>query len=105
MGFDIENDGSTEEPIHDFVPVTTSRKRLLEGSPAKVTRGVVIRAPRANTATIFVGGRRVTSDQARGTAGMPIDPGESITIPCRDASKLYVITASGAEQGAHWLGI
>jgi hypothetical protein len=93
--------------MHGHVTAGTTRIPLTEGS-YPVNRGVLLRAPgtleaNANTAPVWVGGKRVTAD-ASSTGGMPIPPGQALFIPIEDTSLLYVIsTAEG--QDLAWMAM
>ena len=67
------------------------------------TRGILLRAagandPVPNTDVIWIGNSTVTP-----SAGMPIAPGESLTVPLAQGSNLYAISTS-ADQNLAWLG-
>lgn len=101
---DIENDAASGEPIHGHRVVSSARTRLTEPSPALVTRGVVVRASRLNSGTIFLGGRSVT-DFGGAAPGMPVEPGESITIPVRDPASLWLVSDSLIDQQVAWIAV
>lgn len=102
---EITQDAFEGDLLHDCLPVTMVAKPLMEQGPRKLTRGVLIYAPRTNTQPIFVGGPRVTPNTDRGTAGLPIYPGESVTIPSADLGKVFVITTTNEGHRAHWIGV
>lgn len=67
------------------------------------TRGILLRAagvndPVPNTNVIWVGGSTVTSSD-----GMPIAPGEALTVPLAHGKDLYAISTL-ADQKLAWLG-
>ena len=112
----VVSDGSDQEPAHGWTPVTQTAAPLIafpdkQGlAPGRISRGLLVRAPgpdddEPNTAPVYVGARRVTGDRNIGTGGTPLPPGASITIPCRDPSKIFVVTASGATQYVSWIGV
>lgn len=51
---------------------------------------LVVAAPAANTADVFIGGPGVTT-----ATGMPLTPGSSMTFDLAGAEDLYAIVASG----------
>lgn len=72
--------------------------------PATLVQGVVLRAagasdPTPNTDTIWVGKATVGTGN-----GMPISPGETMSIPVEDMSQLYAISTS-ANQSLAWWGM
>ena len=111
---DIAYDGSLQAPIHGHAVVTTTSSPLAVQGLAtdRITRGILVRAPGpndlggGNTAIVFVGGPQVTADNNVGTGGIPLPPGTSITIPCRDPNQIYVVAPSGATtQDLAWMGV
>ncbi len=72
-------------------------------------KGVLIRAPGSkdpvpNTACVWIGGRGVTAGIGAATDGVGLSPGESITLPIADLSKVFVVAAV-ANQRVQWLAI
>lgn len=67
------------------------------------TRGILLRAagvndPIPNTNVIWVGGSTVTPSD-----GMPIAPGEALTVPLAQGQNLYAVSTL-ADQKLAWLG-
>lgn len=110
---DIQNDGTTNAPITGHIDVGFEPKPLALNAPYTLTRSVVIRASGegepgpgeggGNSAIVFLGGPNVRAAYADG-GGIPLLPGESYTLPCRDLSKVWVVAAS---EGQHvsWCGV
>jgi len=67
-------------------------------------RGVVLRAPSANTGIIYVGNSDVTAGTTAATDGIPLEPGESLFIEIDNPNKLYGI-ADVANQKIFWSAI
>lgn len=70
-------------------------------------KGAVLRCPGAsdaspNTDTIWLGGASVTADNDPKTGGMPILPGQAITIPILDPSELWLVSDAAAQDIA-WI--
>ena len=63
----------------------------------KFNAGVIIFAPSANTASIFLGDSAVTV----GT-GFPLPPGANIELPIEELQDIYAISA--AAQNLNWIG-
>ncbi len=63
----------------------------------KFNAGVIIFAPSANTASIFLGDAAVTV----GT-GFPLPPGANIELPIEELQNIYAISA--AAQNLNWIG-
>lgn len=111
---EIVSDSSDQEPVHGHCPVTTTRRSLLpEGATlrkGRITRGICVRAPGTqditggNSAVVFVGGSNVTPGNDEQSGGVPLIPGASITLPCRDPSKVFVVTPTGT-QDVSWVGV
>lgn len=53
-------------------------------------QGVIVKAHSDNAATIYVGKSDVTADQNNTTGGYPLEPGESVGVPCRNLTEVYV---------------
>lgn len=68
---------------------------VVASNPA--SNGVLVKAPIANTGTIYIGGSGVTTGN-----GYPLDPGENITIEIDNANKIYAI-ASVDNQTVAWV--
>ena len=109
---DIISEGSAEEPAHGGVIVTQASQALAVAGLARgrIAHGILIRAPgpdddTPNTKPVYVGAPRVTGDQNVRTAGTALPPGASITLPCLDPSKVFVVTASGDNQFVTWIGV
>tara|TARA_B100000700_G_scaffold320652_2_gene418345 strand:+ start:2338 stop:2637 length:300 start_codon:yes stop_codon:yes gene_type:complete len=75
----------------------------LTSSVVKAKRGVQITADSDNAATIYVGNSNVTADAADTTDGYPIAAGETVVIPTRKPSDLYLIAESGDAGKVWWL--
>jgi hypothetical protein len=67
----------------------------LTTNTTKADRGVQITAGAGNSAIIYVGLHNVTADSADDTDGFPLAAGESILVPVRDATKVYVVASTG----------
>jgi hypothetical protein len=110
---EISYDGSEQAPIHGHCPVTSTAAALAVAGLQKgrITRGILVRAPgpsddTPNTCVVYVGGPQVTADNNAGTGGVPVPPGATISLPCRDPSLIFVVTKNGAStQDVSWLGV
>lgn len=82
-----------------YVSVTTSAT-LLNTDTSEVpgfTGGVVtVRVPSGGT-TIQIGGSDVTSGTTAGTAGIPLQAGEFMSIPYGPSEGVYAIVASSTQ--------
>lgn len=58
-------------------------------------QGVLVKAAPTNAGTIYVGKSDVTTDYADATGGFPLDPGESVGVPCRDVNQVFIRGTSG----------
>jgi hypothetical protein len=53
-------------------------------------QGVLVKASKNNSGTVYVGESSVTADEGAATSGYPLEPGESVGVPCRNANTVYV---------------
>ena len=65
-------------------------------------KGILLRAagdndPTPNTNVIWIGGPYVTSSD-----GMPLAPGETMTLPLETAENLYAISTAASQNLAWW---
>lgn len=98
--------GSSTSPSSDFEHggnsnVGTSAEQIvIESTPA--AHGVLIRAHKDNTGTVYIGKSDVTAGSADATDGMPLQAGESLTLNVDNANKVYAI-GSAAGQKLFWV--
>lgn len=109
-GVDIANDGIEIAPLHGHVevPAAPARAALAPAGKFKLTRSVCIRAAGSmetgpgdgggNSVVVYVGGPGVEVGHVS-NGGCPLAPGESITLPCRDLSQIFVTRAAGGGTG------
>lgn len=72
-------------------------------------KGILLRCPGTddtvpNTDPVWVAQTPNVTSDSTGTGGFPIAPGESVSLPVNDPSKLYVISTAAAQTIA-WMGI
>lgn len=70
--------------------------------------GVLFKAPgidddTPNTVPIYLGGSTVTANYNASTGGMPLAPGESLTLPLRYVADLYVVSTANGQDVAWFL--
>jgi hypothetical protein len=58
-------------------------------------QGVLVKAAPTNAGAIYVGKSDVTTDYADTTGGFPLEPGESVGVPCRNANEVYIRGTTG----------
>lgn len=63
--------------------------------------GVLVKAYSGNSATVYVGGPGVTADTTPGTGGYPLGASESVGVPCRNATEVYIV-GTGTD-GVAWI--
>jgi hypothetical protein len=88
-----------------FGALTTGSKSSIGTSAVQISTtsvvassGVTLRSSLSNNATIYIGPSTVTAGTAAATDGIPLNPGESITMPLNNLNLLYAIaTATGQE--------
>ena len=77
--------------------ITTTAVQITN-STVKASKGVQVLANSANTVKVYVGPSGVTSDSSDSTDGYPLSAGESVLLPVRSPSEIFVKTASGSNQ-------
>ena len=73
----------------------TSTSALALSATTVPCQGVIVKARSTNAATIYVGKSDVTADNTNATGGYPLDPGESVGVPCRNLTEVYIRGTSG----------
>ena len=63
--------------------------------------GTLVKAYSDNAATIYVGKSDVTADKTAATGGYPLEPGESVGVPCGNVNQVYI--RGGATDGVAWI--
>lgn len=77
---------------------TSATQLLATSTPAQ---WAILKARAANTATIYVGKSDLTADTTASTGGFPLDPGESVAVPCGNLNEIYLRGTSG--DGVAWI--
>jgi hypothetical protein len=72
-------------------------------------KGILIRAPGTddptpNTVPVWIAQTDTVTADSTGSGGYPLAPGESLSLPVNDPSKIYIIS-SAADQTIAWMGI
>lgn len=62
---------------------------------------VILKARAANAGTIYVGKSDVTADVVNATGGYPLDPGESVAVPCSNLTQVFIRGTTG--DGVAWI--
>lgn len=83
--------------------ISTSAVRIID-IDSRFVKGILLRSagdndPTPNVDTIWIGRSNVTAND-----GMPISPGETMTVPLESGANLYAISTS-ANQSIAWLGV
>lgn len=78
----------------------TEKQLVVASTPALV--GVLIRADKSNTSDVFVGNTGLTAGTVDATDGLPLSPGEPITIEIDDANKIYLRSTSSGQK-VYWV--
>jgi len=79
----------------------TAGTALALSSTSIPCQGLIVKARAANTATIYVGKSDVTADTTNATGGYPLEPGESVGVPCSNVNTVFIRGTSG--DGVAWL--
>jgi hypothetical protein len=79
----------------------TGGARIAISSTSVPCQGVIVKAYSDNATTLYVGKSDVTADKTAATGGYPLEPGESVGVPCRNANEVYVI-GTGTD-GVAWI--
>jgi hypothetical protein len=90
--------GSAGKLAHGGMQMTAGAREAITTTPTPCS-GALVKAYDDNAATIWVGGSLVTAGKTS-TGGYPLEPGESVGVPCEDAADIYVI-GSGTD-GVAW---
>jgi len=88
--------------LENGVRTTTGSTAIALSSTSIPCQGLVVKALSANATTIWVGKSDVTADTTATTGGYPLDPGESVGVPCRDVNEVYIRGAASGLSAA-WL--
>ena len=93
----LNGDGVAEMGVYPTSGSLENGGQTLAGSSAEALsatsipcQGVLVKAPSTNAATIYVGKSDVTTDYADTTGGFPLEPGESVGVPCRNVNEVFV---------------
>jgi len=81
---------------------TVAEQITANAFPAK--HGVCFKADKDNTGVLYLGNSDVTSGVAAATDGIPLEAGESITLPIDNPSLVYAI-ASENNQKIFWIAV
>jgi hypothetical protein len=73
----------------------TIAERITGSSGTLPCQGVLIKASTSNASTVYIGESNVTANEGLATSGYPLEPGESVGVPCRDANDVWVRGANG----------
>jgi len=89
---------------HGQTTVGVAIVQVIELANVTFTKGILLRAagdndPTPNTNVIWVGGPAVTAND-----GMPLAPGETLSLPLENGSRLYAISTA-ADQKLAWIGM
>ncbi len=63
------------------------------GAGQVARRGVLVKAPSTNSATVYLGGSGVTMAN-----GYPLDPGEAVALEVADVAAVYCVAASAGQK-------
>ena len=104
---DIANE-VVAELSHGNADVDTSEAALLTSVHSEVHKGVMLRAPgidddTPNTAVVYVGRSGLTADDNNNTGGWPIAPGDTVTLPLTDPTKLFTISGTASQKLSYWI--
>lgn len=66
-------------------------------------QGMLVKASKNNTDTMWVGISTVTAGGTDATDGYPLEPGESVGVPCRNANTIYIRRNGSVDVTAHWV--
>jgi hypothetical protein len=73
----------------------TSSTALQLSTTSIPAQWVSIKARSANAGTLYVGTSTVTADTTEATGGYPLDPGETVAVPCGNLNQVYIRGTSG----------
>jgi len=82
--------------------VTVGAEAVQLANPTKLYCNIVVFADRENTSRVFFGNRDALQS-AGPLGGIPIHPGENVSLPVNDPGLLYLI-AEDVDQIVYWFG-
>jgi len=88
--------------LENGAKTTTGSTAIALSSTSIPCQGLVVKALSANTTTIWVGKSDVTADATATTGGYPLEPGESVGVPCRNVNEVYIRGAASGLSAA-WI--
>lgn len=91
----------TSGTLENGCRVLTGATALVISATSVPCQGVVVKAYSDNAATIYVGKSDVTADKTAATGGYPLEPGESVGVPCRNVTEIYI--RGTTSDGVAWL--
>jgi hypothetical protein len=80
--------GALDNGCHTLTASSTAEEITATGNPCQ---GMLVKAASSNVATVYVGISDVTDDWDEDTGGWPLEPGESVAVPCQISNEVYVI--------------
>jgi aspartate 1-decarboxylase len=70
-------------------------------SGSVLAQWAIVKARSTNVGTVYVGKSDVTADTNNTTGGFPLDPGESVGVPCSNLSQIFIRGTTG--DGVAWI--
>ena len=80
---------------------TTGATAIALSATSIPCQGVIVKSKLANVATLYVGKSDVTADETEATGGYPLEPGESVGVPCRNVTEVFIRGTTGDK--AAWI--
>jgi hypothetical protein len=88
----IKENGVVSHVETGYVGVGTSHVQISSRS-RRLKHGVTLKSPSSNTHTVFVSeDQNMTTGSSTTRSGYPIQPGDTVTFPVDDISKLWLVS-------------
>ena len=78
--------------------ISTTAVQLTTDTTLVAENSVLIVADSSNAVNVWVGGSGLTVDAADTTDGFPLEPGDSINIPIKQPTQIYLRAPSGSNK-------
>lgn len=76
---------------------------MVDSSNEVIENGVLIYADQLNTDKIWLGEQGLTADSADSTDGFPLSSGDSLFLPIRQITEIYVTSGTDSNQKVWWV--
>jgi len=82
---------------------TTGTSAIALSATSIPCQGLVVKADKNNLDTVYVGKSDVTANATNTTGGYPLEPGESVGVPCRNVNEVYIRRPGSNNVAVAWI--